>query len=877
MAARMEVPVVAFKFTEQGGYVQKLDRRDLFQIIHFWAPTRAGDFGQMESEVKVPADAQAPFALAFYVMDNNYTGGEPGADWINRDVRKGHRFRQALVNGQVVWEQDVFDDDVSQHIVVDVTAHVKVGETARVGFRLWDKVDSGVTLPGDIYVTEYYAEKVASATKKPEKDRHETKSYWGDVALYTGGVPKPEDVPWGYETKLKAPKPLAPVAKPLAKVDIPLAVEHAELLDGPWPWPVRQGVPFGQGALRVGPVAPGVPDDRAYEVLNRWPSGSAQWCTCSFSLPARARSVTLRDASVLGSLTAEPVSVRGDTMLNDRLRAPGSVQRGLQVSTKQARLLEAVAGYLRAGGVDYQAVWSKVACSGDRQTAQLRVDGDLVTDSGDRYGPCRLTATIFRGCPYVRLMFRIENQRPEKTFSAEAYGLKLAILNARVAAAEDGWVCLDTGQGAVTAVVRWFRNLWPNAVVPTAEGLDLQFFRSGDERLKSYDTHPGEAKTQEVWLACTDAAPSTEDCRKLAALVETPPRLDVSKLIRESHVWGNLPQITAETRPEVYAEVEAKLGAYFSKPKEGLRLFGEFGNWDNYYWNVLHTMYCLYAMTGERKYFDYAERAIRHHFDVDITHWQPAEGAVAKVGAMHGYWGDQSDTPSYSLIQNCDGAFDHWNLTGDPEGYETGVGIAEYIRTSEQIGRGGSTREQGWPINVMLSAWRQTGEQVYGDHAKLLVETALGFEERRRGTYIENHGSVSYLGPTPFMYGILCTSLREYHLRTGDDRAAVLIARLANAVYEESHDPWHSKTLPNIDYYYSPNPYLRGGDGFTPITTLNLNIASAQAYAAYLTGDAGLADIARKSWLAGLRGGSVYPEMAYDLAGVLWWLDQVDK
>ena len=49
-----------------------------------------------------------------------------------------------------------------------------------------------------------------------------------------------------------------------------------------------------------------------------------------------------------------------------------------------------------------------------------------------------------------------------------------------------------------------------------------------------------------------------------------------------------------------------------------------------------------------------------------------------------------------------------------------------------------------------------------------------------------------------------CTALRQYHLRSGDERAAILIARLANAVYEETHDPFHSKTLPNIDYYYCP-------------------------------------------------------------------------
>ena len=50
---RMEVPVTSFKFSGQGQYVWKQDRRDLFQIIHPWTTSKAGDFGQMEADVAV--------------------------------------------------------------------------------------------------------------------------------------------------------------------------------------------------------------------------------------------------------------------------------------------------------------------------------------------------------------------------------------------------------------------------------------------------------------------------------------------------------------------------------------------------------------------------------------------------------------------------------------------------------------------------------------------------------------------------------------------------------------------------------------------------------------------------------------------------------
>jgi hypothetical protein len=891
MASRIDIGIDRFSFSGKGNYVWKADRRELLQLIHPWTPSAAGDFGQIEAEVTLPADAQPPFTLVFYVMDNNYTGPEnTGADWINRDLRVGHRFRQALVDGQAVWQEDTCLDDISRHTLVDVTAAVKPGVPFRLAFRLWDAVDSSVTLPGDVYVTEHYATKVATATRKAEKDRHETRSYWGDVALYSGAVPREEEIPWGWRTVLPPPPPPSPAPGPQATTTVRLALEQAELLEGPWPWPVRQGVPFAQGALPAEAGtrltgAGGAPLPAELRELNAWPDGTRQWALLAFTLPAKSTGPL-----ELSYGTAVDATAGGAPALPVRTQDPGTAANGLVTVRAAARpeavlsvagaqgpaVLQGLSPYLRAGEATFAAVWTRGEwLQRSAQEAEYVLDGHLSTPTGERYGACRLRTAVFAGCPYVRLLFTITNQRSEKAFTAAAYGLRLEVAGATAGPAEAGWAALTTPAGSLTVAGRWFAGQWPNGIEPGPGGIDLQLFRPGDARLPAYTTHPGEAKTHEVWLAVTAQAPTAEDCRRLAALVDTPPGLGIGELIRNTRVWGELPEISPTAHAEVYAAVDRVLAPYFQKCKESIRLFGEYPDWDNYYWNTLHTLHCLYAMTGERRWLDWVERAYRHHADVDVCHWQPEKDAVGVVGAMHGYWGDHSDTPCYSLIQNCDGAFDHWNLTGDPEARATAVGIAEYVRTSQSIGRGGSTREQGWPVVCMLAAWRQTGEAKYGEHARALVETALGFEERRRGTYIENHGSVSYLGPTPFMYGILCTALRQYHLRTGDDRAAVLVARLASAVYEESHDPWHSKTLPNLDYYYSPNPYLRGGDGFTPITTLNLNIASAQAYGAYVTRDAALADIARRSWLAGLAGGTVYAEMAYDLAGIVWWLDRL--
>jgi hypothetical protein len=214
--------------------------------------------------------------------------------------------------------------------------------------------------------------------------------------------------------------------------------------------------------------------------------------------------------------------------------------------------------------------------------AEIEATGDVVAEGGERFGACRARAAMFAGCPYVRWMFTVVNQRPEKTFSTEAWGLRLPIPECQRHAAGPGWVSVRSKGACLTAAVRWFAHLWPNGIEATPEGIDFQFFKPGDPRMPACATHPGEAKTQEIWLAVTPEAPSEDDCKRLAALVDSPPRLDTSGLIRDSRVWGDLPKITSHDHKDVYAKVEQSLSPYFQNCKQNVRQFGEYSNWDNF-------------------------------------------------------------------------------------------------------------------------------------------------------------------------------------------------------------------------------------------------------------------------------------------------------
>ena len=64
----------------------------------------------------------------------------------------GHRFKQVLLNDEVVWEQDVADAVSTAEglrFVVALPDSVKAGDTIRVAFRLVDRVGSGERLAND--------------------------------------------------------------------------------------------------------------------------------------------------------------------------------------------------------------------------------------------------------------------------------------------------------------------------------------------------------------------------------------------------------------------------------------------------------------------------------------------------------------------------------------------------------------------------------------------------------------------------------------------------------------------------------------------------------------------------------------------------------
>lgn len=913
----VDLPLAEWEFTSHGNFLGHIDRRGLYQIRHPFEPAAAGDHGSAKKEVYLPESMKPPYILRFYMSDNIY--GQDIHPKAAADVRVGHRFNQVLINGEVVWSRDISVNTPlkdPEYFLVDITPHVKENRKFNLSFRSWQAVDSSEENPGDFVRLGMYAGTTRTWETFP-REKYASRSYWGDFAVYSGDPDLVErKVPaWEPEITVKNPH-LAWKVNPAERVEILLKTEKQHLLSGEWAWPVSQGIPFPMGALDdvsgIMLVSPGGEESSAdFTVMNRWPDGSLRWVLLDTLLPPGVHgnyrlSYGTRIESGSKVPPKNPVSVGTGSfrMENGLILVEWENENGrpdnLIVRLNGGKtIIKGQQPYMvSASGKNFSVAWEKrewISVSPYR--AEMAISGKLIAEDGDTYGSCRLRIGMYAGSPLVRILYTIVNKRSEPvpgdqadekriresrglagshrpvTATVASYGLRLLLPSGVDGKEAEGWITAGTSRGWVTGTLRYFRHIWPSGLSADSRGLDFKLFKPGDERMAEYRTYPGEAKTHEIWLALTEERPTKDNCRKLAGLVETPPRFDSSGLVRESCVWGEMPVAGEDENLEIYSLlIERVLAPYYNNTLGGIRLYGGYDGGLNFYWNGLDSMYKLYAMTGERKWYDWAERSIRYYMDICTVHWTPDGRFVGgknrsadkffRVTLLHQY--------THPL-------FDHWNMTGDIDGLTLGKANADLIMANEHMVREAAVssyaRAQGWPLIAMVRALQETGDSRYGEYAEKLVDIALGMMEQRRGARLQRHGSHSHFGIVPFVSAILASGLRHYHLWTGDERAAKALVQIAESIYAEMHEPYHSKTFPDIDYYYSPTIYLNR----EPITGLNLNIVSAQAYAAYITCDRELADIAWRSWRAYVHNGSKHgdwgtPGYLYDLHAALYWL-----
>ncbi len=881
-----------FRFSSRGNYEYRGDPRGLMQIIHPLAVAKANDHGKLTVSAAFPEKAAPPYLLSFFYDDNASRSGkvEPGtiasrsgALSVMLDEREGHRFSKCWVDGEEVWSQDVIAPSRREPFVVDLTGKVTPGKTFELVLGLEEAVDSDVRLPGDLHVQS----EGISRRKGVDFAKYETRSYWGDVSLHWGGEKPPAKLrQWPAEIDFRPVKLFSSPGEALGK----MKVEKTELLnDVIWSWPVVQGIPLAQGTLKTPDLllsSGEAPVAHRLTAMNHWQDGSIKWALLEFTLSSENKdhsfSLTPGKKAQKPDAPAHPVhgiqEKEGSvvTMGNGLVEATlGTNRAALKVAGRdRLPVVEALELYKTVEGQPASVRWEAVDLQRSSPwQAEAWLSGRLYGPDGTVLERLRLSVTIFADVPYVRLRTTTIQQQPGETATNE-YGFRLkpawASSEALVSSSREGWLLYPGPQATLTSATRYFSHRWPNGLSITPDGIDFCLFRSGDKRLPALITCFGEALTHEVWLAVTADPVSEKAARRFSDLVETPPRLDTSALLRESLVWGPIPKIGRDE--PIYKKIlDGNLAPILGHgAQEGIRLHGSYNTTllINFYWNTLHTLYTAYAMTGERRWFDWAERSVQHQMNHLICHEptdnQPAGGVKYRL--------DHSGEPTFEIkTQTLDALFDHWQMSGEEEARRLAVGVGDFILKSSRTQaakKAPSARVQGWGLMFLMRAYRDTLDERYLKEAGEWAQEAVRHTHPRRGAYLESPNHVSYPGVSPFKNGILMTGLREYHQVTGDPRIGVLLNQIGWSVYAESYNPNNTEARPNIDYEYSPVPYRR-----EPLTRLNVGISAGQAYAAAISGDRRLAEIARLGYQGFLEGRpvSVTPSFCYDLAAAIFW------
>lgn len=427
-------------FETNGQFTGWSDRRGLYSIRHPFTESQSGDMAQLVRHVHVPENWRGPVLLSFFATDNHHGQDYEPAEWphyVGADIFVGHRFRQVLVNNRVVWERDVADSDSPDwrpgrtqttpyrdyYYVVDISEDVHPGQEFELALRIYDKVGSGISLPGDVHQAHYW--------EPPDFDRAQANkwfdfmAWWGDVFL------TPEESAPGLQTtfdqriRLKWPTSDLPKARWSAPAHVTLPIAHADMLPG-LPYPLWGGIPFPLGLVQDeseillrdehGQVACQV------QVCSRWPDeGSIQWAwvnvlaapgqrafslECGPGVHVEPASALLRVSEGSGCImietgaTAVTIAAPGEQAIIRSLKCPDHPQCGPIAGVLNQQML----GTIRRHVTRCREV---VVEERGPVRASVRLAGDLVDEEGRRFGPFVARLWAWAGSPLLSLSFRI--------------------------------------------------------------------------------------------------------------------------------------------------------------------------------------------------------------------------------------------------------------------------------------------------------------------------------------------------------------------------------------------------------------------------------------------------------------------------------------
>jgi len=859
----------AWRLESKGAWRARMDHRALLAMAHPWQPSNKGDFSLAWRTVKIPEDWKEPIALSVYCSDDYQAlPAYAGADWLTAEGFINHRYKQVLVDTNVVWNQDVADPSLQgTPPALRIPLNVHPGQEFRLSLLVYDAEASPVVLSHDFY---HSAKDEKKRAEDPDASKFMTHVYWGDIVLVQGDYQLPpgrrpieEKVQAVHATRW----PLPPFGDGWDKPSVTLEISAPAGLPKQG-FPLQMGLPFPAGKVKNGTawslIKDGKPIPAQQTVLGQWPDDSLRWALLDYPvLPGTATlelgfSITpppmenllqAEEKDGIYRINAQPLYFElGNDALLEKLRLDGPI------------LVHAIKMMLSTQGKDFPAEVKSVhttTAGAFRRT--FAVEGRFFLPEEPHAGSFTLYVSAYAGMPFVKLWLRMFNDtKADLPIAGLPLTLELPIPCARFRMpcgdAPDGFTLKQTSENKRTlngesvdpkapcfvqwddgvVVVRQFRELFPKSVHAQDTHITLDLAAGGDTPVT---LTPGEALSHELWIALGEIDPA-----QFAATVQQPPILQNADYFCATGVLGHarkhmeIDKINNK-QTELYKNKSwGDLGQHY-----GLRTFPDapymtgLPAWCNNYYERMLGAWSEWFMSGDREWFDRAQDLCRHIMDTAIIHSEvPGQdwlGAMHGPGKNHvgGPWAPTMRVAGLELFQK---------LTGEPEAREAFLGVADFcVRKSYATGSP-SVRDHAGPFDAVCTAYWETNEPAFLDDGSARIVSALKVMDRRRGAWSEEHGSRVYRGNVPWMIAQLARPLYWWYAMTGDTEAAQALAGLAESVVCENTD-WDT---PGLVSGYSHNPHYAMTANYDPMIL-------PMIFAAYeLTEDPYFLDAAKAQW-----------------------------
>jgi hypothetical protein len=287
----------AWKITADEPWWALVDIRDMLNIFHPLVISETGRAAGASRTVTIPADWKPPFALRFYCADDYFADPKqhkPGQ--LGTESFFGHRFKQVLIDGRVIWDRDVIDDNVmgcQTVFQVDITRRVTPGKPFTLTFRAFDKVSTRERNDRDVWFIggTWYT---PGDGKTEEPPRFHTWVWFADPVI--GERAAVEAAPPGVRphqaivaARHRARWPIPPLGDQMPG---PVRLKLVAPAKIPAPgFPITCGIPMPPGALRS-PESVRLRGVRGRDLpvqtkaIGWWPDRSVRWLLLNTIAPA---------------------------------------------------------------------------------------------------------------------------------------------------------------------------------------------------------------------------------------------------------------------------------------------------------------------------------------------------------------------------------------------------------------------------------------------------------------------------------------------------------------------------------------------------------------------------------------------------------------